>query len=237
MIPKKIHYCWFGGKELPELAKKCIASWKEYCPEWEIIQWNESNFPIQDYPYAQYCLENKKWAFLSDMVRLIVVYEHGGVYLDTDVELIRPLDDLCRYEAYYGFELPIQINTGHGFGAEAGQETVKYLLDAYLCLRPDDKGAFPLTPCPKVNTAPLVERGLKLNGERQTIAGAEVFPIEYFNPYEYTTGRMRKTKNTYSIHWFNQSWISPMAKFRSKLTKPFHRLFGVDCFRRFKKKK
>lgn len=95
MIPRKIHYCWFGRKELPELAKKCIASWEKFCPDWEIIQWNEDNFPIRDYPYAQYCLENKKWAFLSDIVRLVVVNEQGGVYLDTDVEMLRPLDALC----------------------------------------------------------------------------------------------------------------------------------------------
>lgn len=236
MIPRKIHYCWFGRKELPELAKKCIASWEKFCPDWEIIQWNEDNFPISDYPYAQYCLENKKWAFLSDIVRLVVVNEQGGVYLDTDVEMLRPLDALCQYDAYYGFELATQINTGHGFGAVAGHKTVRAMLDVYLAFRPDENGNYPLIACPRLNTDPLVAMGLALDGQRQTVAGAEIFPIEYFNPYEYTTGRMRKTENSYSVHWFNQSWVSPMARFRAKLTKPFHRVFGVDCFRRFKKK-
>ena len=235
MIPKKIHYCWFGGKELPQLAQKCIASWEKYCPDWEILRWDESNFDFSRYPFAEYCLKNKKWAFLSDIVRLVVIYEQGGVYLDTDVELVRSLNSLCIHDAYYGFELAEQINTGHGFGAVAGHETVKALLDTYLQLRPDEKGDYPLIACPQLNTEPLVKMGLVLNGKHQQIAGAEIYPIAYFNPYEYTTGRMKKTSHTYSIHWFNQSWISPWRKIRFKLTKPFHYLFGVDCFRWLKK--
>ena len=124
MIPKIIHYCWFGGNEKPALAKKCIASWKKFSPDWEIREWNESNFPIQRYPYAAYCLANQKWAFLSDFVRLVVVAEHGGVYFDTDVELLRPLDELCRFDAFYGFESDTTVATGLGFGAEAGHATI-----------------------------------------------------------------------------------------------------------------
>lgn len=235
MIPKKIHYCWFGGKELPELAQKCIASWEKYCPQWEIIRWDESNFDFSRYPFAEYCFKNRKWAFLSDIARLVAVYEQGGVYLDTDVELVRALDPLCEHEAYYGFQQADMVNTGHGFGSEAGHETVKAMLDVYLELQPDEQGNYPLIPCPELNTIPLVERGLVLSGQHQCIHGAQVYPVEYFNPYEYTTGRMRKTKNTYTIHWFNQSWISPGQRLRAKLTQPFHRIFGVDCFRWLKR--
>lgn len=236
MIPKIIHYCWFGGKEKPELAKKCIASWQKHCPDWEIREWNETNFDFTSYPYAQYCLQKGHWAFLSDFVRLAVVAEYGGIYYDTDVEVVRPLDGLCEYDAFYGFELVNQMNTGHGFGAVAGHPTVRAMLAEYLALEPAEDGAYPLIVCTKLNTAALVKLGLQLNGQRQTVAGAQILPIDYLNPYEYTTGRMNRTDNTLSIHWFNQSWISPMAQLRCKLTRPFHRIFGVDCFKWLKKK-
>lgn len=231
MIPKKIHYCWFGGKELPKMAEKCIKSWEKHCSGWEVVRWDESNFDFDRYPFAAYCLKNRKWAFLSDIVRLVVIYEQGGVYLDTDVELLRSFDPLRKHEAFYGFELENRVATGLGFGAVAGHPTVKAMLDCYLALKPDENGDYPLIPCPGLNTDALTALGMTLDGKMQAVAGAEIYPIEYFNPYDYVTGRMHKTRNTYSVHWYNQSWVSPMQKLRSKLTKPFHYLFGTDCFR------
>ena len=104
MIPQKIHYCWFGRGEKPKLAQKCIASWKKYCPDYEIIEWNEDNFNLDYNGYTRYCYDNKKWAFLSDFARLVVVAEHGGIYFDTDVELLKRPDELLKFEAFYGFE-------------------------------------------------------------------------------------------------------------------------------------
>ena len=236
MIPKQIHYCWFGGKELPKQAKRCIASWEKHCPDWKIIRWDEHNFDFDRYPFAAWCLKNQKWAFLSDIARLAVVLEHGGVYLDTDVELVRSPDPLCETEAFFGFQMKELVATGLGFGAEPGQTTVKAMLDAYLELRPDEAGDYPLIPCPQLNTEALERLGLIRENRHQRIAGAEVYPMEYFCPYDYTTGKTVKTENTYSIHWYNQSWISPMGKLRCTLTRPFHRIFGVDCFRWLKKK-
>ena len=230
MIPKRIHYCWFGRGQKPELAKKCIASWKKFCPDYEIIEWNEDNFDLESNPYIRFCYANKKWAFLSDLVRLLVVYEHGGIYFDTDVEVVKPVDDLLTYDAFYGFENNTAVNTGQGFGAVEHHATVQAMIDAYLALQPDEKGEFPLTPCPALNTAALLSLGLVQDGKRQNVAGAEILPADCMNPYDDPTGRLNCTENTVSIHWYGKSWISPGARLRSKLTRPFHRLFGSDCF-------
>lgn len=237
MIPKKIHYCWFGGKELPELAKKCIASWQKYCPDYEIIRWDESNFDLECNDYIRYCYANKKWAFLSDLVRLMVVYDQGGIYFDTDVELLRSPGELRTCDAFYGFENQTIVNTGQGFGAVAGHPTVKAMIDEYLSLQPDEQGDFLLQACPALNTAALVPFGLEKNGLLQEIAGAKILPVEWMNPYEDATGRLNKTKNTLSVHWYSKSWLSSGQRLRSKITKPFHRLFGVNCFAWLKKQK
>lgn len=236
MIPKKIHYCWFGGKELPKLAKKCIASWRKFCPDYEIIQWNEENFDLAQSAYTRWCYENGKWAFLSDYARLAVVAEHGGIYLDTDVELIKPLDELMQQEAFYGFENEKIVNTGQGFGAQMNHPTVEAMKQQYVALKPEKDGSFSMKACPAYNTAALLPMGLRQNGKRQNVAGAEILPVEYMNPYDDPTGRLNKTKNTISIHWYSKSWISPGRQFRSKLTRPLHRIFGTDCFAKLRRK-
>lgn len=231
MIPKKIHYCWFGGTELPELAKKCIASWEKYCPEYELVRWDERNFDLDQSPYTRWCYDHKKWAFLSDYVRLAVIAEQGGVYLDTDVELVKPLDQLLQYEAFFGFENESNVNTGQGFGATARHPAVIAMQQQYLRMEPDDNGDYPVQACPALNTAALLPFGLRLDGTRQNVAGAEILPVEYLNPYDYRTGRISCTKNTVSIHRYAKSWIGKGARLRSRLTQPFHRIFGADCFR------
>lgn len=235
MIPKIIHYCWFGRGEKPKLAKKCVASWKKRCPDYEIVEWNEDNFDISAYPYAKFCYEQKKWAFLSDYIRLVVVEQHGGIYFDTDVELLKSLDDLLHHKAFYGFENNSHVNTGQGFGSEAHHPAVQAMLEQYRQLKPDEQGRYPVIGCPILNTQALLPFGLQLNGQRQTVAGVEIYPAEYFNPYESTTGRLNKTKNTMSVHWYSGSWMSKGTVLRSKITKPLHRVFGEDCFEKFKK--
>lgn len=235
MIPKIIHYCWFGRGEKPKLAKKCIASWKKYCPDFKIIEWNEDNFEIEKYPYAKYCYENKKWAFLSDFVRLIVVYEYGGVYFDTDVEVIKPLENLLEYDAFYGFENETNVATGLGFGAVPKHKTVEAMIQKYHELKRDNNGKYHLVVCPALNTEALKPMGLELNGKFQKINGAAILPVDYLNPYDDPTGRLNKTKNTVSIHWYSKSWMNKKTILRSKITKPFHRIFGNDCFKWLKK--
>lgn len=230
MIPKKIHYCWFGGKELPELAKKCIASWEKFCPDYEIIRWDESNFDLDQIPYTRWCYDNGKWAFLSDYARLAVVAEQGGLYFDTDVELVKSPEELLRLEAFYGFENDSAVATGLGFGAQAQHPTLVAMRQEYLALRQNEDGSFPVKACPALNTAALLPLGLILNGQRQNVAGAEILPIECLNPYDDATGKLHRTENTIGIHWYSKSWIGKGAVLRSKLTRPFHRIFGKDCF-------
>lgn len=230
MIPKRIHYCWFGKKEKPHLAKRCIESWKKYCPNYEIIEWNEENFDIQAYPYAMYCYKHQKYAFLSDFVRLMVVYQFGGIYLDTDVELLKSLDELLVYEAFYGFENRNFINTGLGFGAVKENFIVREMLQEYLNLQMDSNGNFPIQSCPSVNTKTLISLGLVTDGSRQNICGAEVFTVDYLNPYDDQTGCLKQTNNTISIHWYSKSWMKKSIILKSRITKPFHRIFGVNCF-------
>ena len=233
MIPKKIHYCWFGGNEKPEKAKKCIASWKKYCPDFEIIEWNETNFDVNQNGYTKMCIEEKKYAFLSDYARLVIVEECGGIYFDTDVEVIRNIDDLLENEAFFGFENDEYINTGVGFGAVAHHKSVQVLKRAYDCFLDGTKGT---VTCPTLNTQALVSVGLVKDGKRQNLSGAEIYPVEYFNPYDDTTGKLRKTKNTYSVHWYAKSWLDRKSIIRSKITQPFHGVFGVDCFEWLKRK-
>lgn len=233
MIPKKIHYCWFGRGEKTKLAKKCIGSWKKYCADYEIIEWNEDNFDINYNAYTRYCYENKKWAFLSDYVRLLVINEHGGLYFDTDVEVVKNFDELLTYSAFYGFEDEVYVNTGEGFGAEAGNITVKQMLEEYSELLDGQHG---VVGCPILNTQALEKMGFMLDGKMQEIAGAVILPKDFLNPYNDLTGELNKTKNTHSIHWYSKSWLSKKAILRSKLTKPFHRIFGINCFGWMKKK-
>lgn len=232
MIPKKIHYCWFGRGDKPKLAERCIASWKKYCPDYEIIEWNEDNFDINMNGYTKMCYEQKKYAFLSDFVRLYVVAEYGGLYFDTDVELIKTPDELLKNEAFFGFENAEYVASGLGFGSVAHGTVIEAMLKEYDFLL---DGANGTVGCPRLNTKALLNLGLKQNGKQQIVCGAVIYPTDYFNPYESTTGRLKKTENTISIHWYTGTWMSKQQLIRSMITKPLHRVFGVDAFKRFRR--
>lgn len=232
MIPKVIHYCWFGRGEKPKLAQKCIASWRKFCPDYEIIEWNEDTFDVNRNGYTRMCYEQKKYAFLSDYVRLLVVAEHGGIYFDTDVELLVSPDFLLEHEAFWGFETPEYVASGLGFGSIAHGTVIEAMLREYDQLLDGQHGTI---GCPRLNTAALVKLGLRQNGKLQTVQNAVIYPVAYFNPYESATGRLIKTADTISIHWYAAAWMSKKQKLRSFITKPLHRMFGVDAFQRFRK--
>lgn len=216
-IPKTIHYCWFGGNPLPPFATKCIASWKKYCPDYEIVQWDESNFDVAQCPqYVQEAYAAKKWAFVSDYARLKIIYENGGIYLDTDVTLLKGLDDLLTNQAYFGREDDLYINTGLGFGAEPGVQILRDLMDDYA------NAKFDTTACPLRNT-PIFERyGLATGDTFQILTdGTAIYPIECFNPKNPRTGLTRITENSYSVHDYSATWYSSeelksREKFRRK---------------------
>ena len=209
MIPKKIHYCWFGGNEKPKLFEKCYKSWRKYCPGYEIIEWNESNFDLSACPlYVKQAYEAKKWAFVTDYVRLKVVYENGGIYLDTDVELKKKLDFLLDSKAFFGFESGKYIATGLGFGAEKGTEILLEIMQDYdnVPFIKED-GSFDLTPCPFRNTKVFLTHGLLQNNEKQLLDGnILILPTVCLCPIDYTTGEMCKSNETVAIHWFSASW-------------------------------
>ena len=232
MIPKIIHYCWFGRGEKSRLAQRCIASWKKYCPEYKIIEWNEDNFDINMNGYTRMCYEQKKYAFLSDYARVITVAEHGGIYFDVDVELLKSPDFLLNNDAFFGFETDSYVNTGVGFGSIAHGEVIEAMVreyDQFLDGQNGTKG------CPILNTEALLKLGLIQNGELQTVTNATIYPADVFNPYESTTGILNKTKNTVSIHWYAGTWLSKKQRIKSMIMKPLHRWFGVDAFARFRK--
>ena len=212
MIPKKIHYCWFGGNPKPKLAEKCFRSWKRYCPGYEIVEWNEDNYDLSAAPlYVRQAYEAKKWAFVTDYVRLQVVYEQGGIYLDTDVELRKPLAQLLENRAWFGFEDGKHVNTGCGFGAEQGHRILRDMMDDYRDIPfVQADGTFDTLSCPRRNTAVFLCQGLRQDNSMQTLEdGVLVLPSDYLNPKDWKTGEIRITENTISVHHFSASWYSP----------------------------
>jgi hypothetical protein len=224
MIPKKIHYCWFGRNPLPKSAKKCVASWKKYMPDYEIMEWNEDNFDINMNAYTKMCYEQKKYAFLSDYIRLLVIEKHGGIYFDTDVEAVRSFDKLLNCEAFFGFENNDYVASGLGFGTEAHHPVVQQMIKEYEPLLDGRHGT---VGCPILNTQALIKFGLVLNGQLQKFDNMTVYPSDYFNPCDSETGKMSKTDNTYSIHWYSASWLPWHQRVRHKFGKPIHRIIKL----------
>lgn len=209
-IPKIIHYCWLGRNPKPKSVLKCIESWKKYCPDYEIIEWNEDNLDLSSNLYSKQAYDAKAWAFATDYFRLWIVYTHGGIYLDTDVQVIKPLDPLLKNRAFMGFENEQMLNTGLGFGAEAGSEFIYRNMQAYtsLAYRNDD-GTFNRRPAPEYSTEVAKAFGLTADtGKLQSVLDLTCYPREYFSPKDYFTGRIRTTRNTYTIHHYSSTWFT-----------------------------
>lgn len=222
MIPKTIHYCWFGRKELPPLAKRCIESWKKYLPDYEIREWNEDNFDVNAIKYTAEAYKAKKYAFVSDYARFWILYHHGGVYFDIDVEVIRPLDDIVAKGNFMGCEnihkdgaSPMSMNVapGLGLGVEPHHHLFQEIMETYKTLsfvNPD--GSYNCKTIVAYTTELLCRHGLQNTDEIQYCADFWIYPKDYFAPINVIDGKLNITSNTRTIHHYAQTWVSPFHR-------------------------
>ena len=229
MIPKIIHYCWFGRGALSELAQKCIASWKKYLPDYEIKEWNEDNFDVNIIPYTAEAYKAKKYAFVSDYARFWILYQYGGIYFDTDVEVIRPIDDIIYKGNFMGFETDpkpqlkadaseASVNPGLGMGVAPGLGIIKKMLDFYEGKHFVHEAVMrnQITVV-HIATQVLCENGLKNVVGIQKVGGCYIYPSEYFCPINVTTGRIHVKKNTRTIHHYAGTWVDKKFSFKEIL--------------------
>ena len=202
-----IHYCWFGGNPLPEDAKKYIESWRKYCPDYEIKEWNEKNFDINSNQYVKEAYESKKWAFITDYVRLYAMVNEGGIYMDTDVEVTKSLDQFLHHAAFSGFETDVDIPTGI-MACEKDFLLFKELLEDYNDRHFIVNGQPDMTANVYVITQKCLEHGLKRNNQFQVVDGFALYPKDYFCPKDHKTGLINTTENTATIHHFAGSWVT-----------------------------
>ncbi len=203
MNSKKIHYCWFGNNPLPESVKRCIKSWKKYCPDYEIIEWNEQNYDVNKIPFIEKAYKEKKYAFVSDYARLDIIYNEGGIYLDTDVELIKDITPLLDHSCFLGMESAGEVATGLGFGAVKKHPFIYENMQYYHNTTFDMNN---IITCVNVTSSILLKKGLINIDKNQILDDVYIYSTEYFCPLNYKTNELSITNNTYSIHHYDATW-------------------------------
>lgn len=230
-IPKIIHYCWFGNGVLPDLALRCIASWKKHFPDYEIKEWNESNFDISCCAYVQEAYAARKYAFVSDYARYWILEREGGIYFDVDVEVVKPFTDVLNRGAFMGCEFPhdtlftLSVNPGLGMGIEAHHPFLQEILKTYgemSFMLPD--GELNLTTIVTITTNLLRKKGLQEKKEIQCVEGIWIYPEEFFCPINYYTGAKKITANTLTIHHYAASWLSPITKVKIQVQRILYKI-------------
>lgn len=238
MIPHTIHYCWFGGKPLPKLMRKCIDSWQRFFPGYEIREWTEANFDVNMMPYTKEAYEAKKYAFVSDVARFWILYHEGGIYFDTDVEIVSSFEKIIANGAFMGVEslcnageFP-KVNPGLGLGAEKGNPVLKSIFDYYRTLHFTSEFGVKTEGTVVTHTSYVLatQYGLKSTNNIQILNGVTIYPVDYFCPYDDLTGILHLTSNTCSIHWFAKTWTDEPSWYFS-ITRVLHRLFGIPLFK------
>ena len=228
-IPKIIHYCWFGENEKSDLAKKCIDSWKKILPEYKIIEWNEENFNIYSNLYVKQAYDAKKYAFVSDYVRLYALYNYGGIYMDTDVEVIKTLDKFLDYDAFMGFEDDYFCGTGI-IGSKKRHLTIKQFLDMYNNLKfINEDGSYNTTTNVYMITNTLQKYNIQLNNKQQNVKDIEIFPKTVFSPLSFNSDKTDFSETTHTIHHFEGSWLSDKSKKKLKQQKKINKIRAILC--------
>lgn len=232
MIPKVIHYCWFGGNPLPKYARKCVASWRKFFPDYEIREWNEDNFDVNMIPYTREAYKDGKYAFVSDFARFYTLYHYGGLYFDTDVEVVKSMDDIVARGAFMGIEQDIDqvvVAPGLGMGAYAGMDLYKRVIDHYVSLNFAEKSESQISGLVvECTTDCLRQLGFVCENRLQQVADVWIYPNDWFNPLDDATGRMTLTDNTRSIHHYSKTWIDNYGPLRIWITRRLHRIFKAD---------
>ncbi|MBP3802729.1 MAG: hypothetical protein J6I76_02350 [Oribacterium sp.] len=220
LIPKKLHYMWLGRNSIPENLQKCINSWKKYCPDYEIIEWNEDNYDITKHSYMKDAYDIGAYGFVPDYARIDILYNEGGFYLDTDVEIKRNIDDLRYQQAFCGVEKWQIINFGGLSGAVKEHPMLKEFLDSRQEVSFfNQDGSVNKNTCGFYDTRVAITCGYRINGETQCINGMNIYASDYFQPFDYMSGVINETENTHSIHWFNGGWLDEKMKRQNKETK------------------
>lgn len=244
-INRVIHYCWFGGKPLPSLAIKCIESWKKYLPDYEIKRWDESNFDVNIVPYTSQAYKEKKYAFVSDYARFWILYHYGGLYFDTDVEILKPIDELIKNGPFMGCEnsyrkgqqpYSLGVAPGLGIGTYSGHPFYREILALYesTVFKMQD-GGLNLETVVQYTTDLMCQKGLKNTPDIQCIDGIYVYPKEYLCPQNYKTGKIEITENTYTIHYYAASWVGWQQKVKQNAYNLLIALVGIDNYKRIRR--
>lgn len=233
-IPKILHCVWMGGGEKSELMKKCIDSWKKYCPDYEIMEWNEQNFDLDSYPIVRQAIERRNWSLASDVIRLWAIYNYGGIYFDTDVEVLRPLDDLLGYDVFFSYESKYWFSSAT-IGGTRGHRFFSESLKRYSVYMKENFSSNPLAVHNLSATAGRMY-GIKFDGKTKMLDNnIALFATEYMAPLDYMSKRLKVTENTYLIHHYSTTWHSKSQKFWAGFAKRFRLIMGIHIYRIFEK--
>lgn len=231
MIPKKVHYCWFGNNPKSQLIKNCIASWKKYLPDWEVIEWNEENYDVNKNAYVREAYDQRKWAFVVDFARFDILDNYGGVFFDADVELLKPIPDaLLTNHAFTGFESAGRVAPGLVFAAEPGHYMLKEIMNVYQTKSFGEKRAGREETIVDIVTEVLVNKGLVNNNQMQTVSDIVIYPQEYFCCFDHETQNFEISEETVSIHHYAASWSPWHRKAYFRTIKYVAKILGKDNY-------